>query len=63
MAGGAQHTNHLPNKHNAMKKKDKRNRRDQGRDAIRYIGRKCIVIGKQDQGPDQDQDQVNGQRK
>lgn len=55
MAGGAQHTNHLPDKNNAMKNKDKYNRRDQGRDAIRDIGRQRIVIGKQDQSPDQDQ--------
>lgn len=55
MAGGAQHADHLPDKNNAMKKKDKRNRRDQRRDAIRDIGRKRIAIGKQDQGTDQDQ--------
>ncbi|WP_417830102.1 hypothetical protein [Thalassospira sp.] len=43
-----------------MKKKDKRNRRDQGGDAIRDIWRQRIVISKQDQGPDKDQ--VDAQR-
>lgn len=60
MLGGAQHPNHLPDKNNAMKKKNKRNRRDQGRDAIRDIGWERIAIGKQDQGTDQDQ--VDAQR-
>ena len=60
MAGGAQHTSHLPDKNNAMKNKDKRDRRDQRRDAIRDIGRERIAIGKQDQSPDQDQ--VDAQR-
>lgn len=60
MAGGAQHADHLPGKNNTMKKKDKRNRRDQGGDAIRDIGRERKAIGKQDQGTDQDQ--VDGQR-
>jgi len=55
MLGSAQHTNHLPDKNNAMKKKDKRNRRDQRRDAFSDIGRKRIAVGKQDQSPDQDQ--------
>jgi len=55
MLGGAQHPNHLPDKNNAMKKKNKRNRRDQRGDAIRDIGRQRIAVGKQDQSPDQDQ--------
>ena len=60
MLGGAQHADHLPDKNNAMKNKDKRNRRDQRGDAIRDIGRERIAIGKQDQSPDEDQ--VDAQR-
>lgn len=60
MSGGAQHPDHLPDENNAMKKKNKRNRRDQRRDAIRDIGRQRIAISKQDQSPDQDQ--VDAQR-
>ena len=60
MLGGAQHADHLPDKNNAMKNKDKCDRRDQGGDAVRDIGRKRIAISKQDQSPDQDQ--VDAQR-
>lgn len=60
MLGGAQHADHLPDKHNAMKKKDKNNRRDQRGDAIRDIGRQRIAISKQDQSADEDQ--VDAQR-
>ena len=60
MLGGAQHPDHLPDKNNAMKKKDKNNRRDQCGDAIRDIGRERIAISKQDQCADQDQ--VDAQR-
>jgi hypothetical protein len=55
-----QHTDHLPDKNNAMKKQDKNNRREQCGDEIRDIGRECKAIGKQDQSPDQDQ--VDAQR-
>ena len=60
LPGGAQHTDHLPDKNNAMKKQDKNNRRDQREDAIRDIGRQRIAIRKQNQSPDQDQ--VDAQR-
>lgn len=60
MLGGTQHADHLPDKNNAMKNKNKRNRRDQGRDAISNIGRERKAISKQDQGTDQDQ--VDAQR-